>query len=163
MRGLALSLNFNDDYFHDEFNPAFPLLALWHYPPVREESDSWGVGPHTDYGVLTILMQDDVGGLQVETNRGDWIDVTPIPGRNSDFVLLKSHQLSLVMSLFSPGSLSSEKALTDFNFDINILFYFLTTRNFCLKKLLRLISRNNIRLRFHNAGIISAVKREDKP
>lgn len=80
MRGLALSLKFNDDYFHDKFNPAFPLLALWHYPPVPEESDSWGVGPHTDYGVLTILMQDDVGGLQVETSGGDWIDVTPIPG-----------------------------------------------------------------------------------
>lgn len=103
MKGLALSLKFNDDYFHDKFNPAFPLLALWHYPPVPEESDSWGVGPHTDYGVLTILMQDDVGGLQVETNGGDWIDVTPIPGRNSHFVLLKSHQLiSIVTSFFTP-------------------------------------------------------------
>lgn len=94
MRGLALSLKFNDDYFHDKFNPTFPLLALWHYPPVPAESDSWGVGPHTDYGVLTILMQDDVGGLQVETNSGNWIDVTPIPGRNTDFFILKSHRLS---------------------------------------------------------------------
>ena len=104
MRGLALSLKFNDDYFHDKFNPAFPLLALWHYPPVPEESDSWGVGPHTDYGVLTILMQDDVGGLQVETNGGDWIDVAPIPGRNT------------VVSSFTAGSLSAEKAFTDFKF-----------------------------------------------
>jgi len=83
MKGLALSLELNDDYFQDKFNPAFPLLALWHYPPVPAESDSWGVGPHTDYGVLTLLMQDDVGGLQVETKSGDWIDVPPIPGKDS--------------------------------------------------------------------------------
>lgn len=88
MRGLALSLKFSDDYFHDKFNPAFPLLALWHYPPVPAESDSWGVGPHTDYGVLTLLMQDDVGGLQVETTGGEWIDVTPISGRNTILFLL---------------------------------------------------------------------------
>ena len=37
-------------------------LALWHYPPVPAVLDSWGVEPHTDYGVLTLLMQDDVGG-----------------------------------------------------------------------------------------------------
>lgn len=82
MKGLALGLELNDDYFQEKFNPPFPLLALWHYPPVPAESDSWGVGPHTDYGVLTLLMQDDVGGLQVETSTGDWIDVPPIPGRN---------------------------------------------------------------------------------
>lgn len=91
MKGLALSLELNDDFFHDKFNPAFPLLALWHYPPVPSESDSWGVGPHTDYGVLTLLIQDDVGGLQVETKSGDWIDVPPIPGKTSlkhSFVLI---------------------------------------------------------------------------
>ena len=83
MKGLALSLELNDDFFLDKFTPAFPLLALWHYPPVPAESDSWGVGPHTDYGVLTLLMQDDVGGLQIETKGGDWIDVPPVPGKNS--------------------------------------------------------------------------------
>ncbi|XP_073258891.1 probable iron/ascorbate oxidoreductase DDB_G0283291 [Porites lutea] len=80
MKGLALSLELTEDFFHDIFNPAFPLLALWHYPPVPAVLDSWGVGPHTDYGVLTLLMQDDVGGLQIETESGKWIDVPPIPG-----------------------------------------------------------------------------------
>lgn len=81
MKGLALGLKLNDDYFHDKFNPAFPMMALWHYPPGPGDIDSWGVGPHTDYGVLTLLMQDGVGGLQVETRCGEWIDIHPITGR----------------------------------------------------------------------------------
>ena len=84
MKGLALSLELSEDFFLDIFNPAFFLLALWHYPPVPAVLDSWGVGPHTDYGVLTLLMQDDVGGggggHQIETESGKWVDVPPIPG-----------------------------------------------------------------------------------
>jgi isopenicillin N synthase-like dioxygenase len=39
----------------------------------------WGVGEHTDYGLLTILRQDDTGGLQVKSRSG-WVDARPIPG-----------------------------------------------------------------------------------
>ena len=57
------------------------LFRIFHYPALaRARADSrWSVGAHTDYGLLTILAQDDVGGLQVEY-RGKWIDVPHIPG-----------------------------------------------------------------------------------
>ncbi len=57
------------------------LFRIFHYPPVTpnpEADERWGVGEHTDYGVLTILKQDDVGGLQVKTG-SRWIDAPPVP------------------------------------------------------------------------------------
>ena len=57
MKGLALCLELNDDYFHDKFNPAFPMMALWHYPPVPGDSDSWGVGPNlVNYSYLLFIQ-----------------------------------------------------------------------------------------------------------
>ncbi len=53
------------------------LFRIFRYPPARGEG--WGVAEHTDYGLLTILHQDDAGGLQVR-GTGDWVDVDPEPG-----------------------------------------------------------------------------------
>ena len=54
------------------------LFRIFHYPPPPPEA-AWGVGEHTDYGLLTILAQDDRGGLEVRT-RGGWIDAPPLDG-----------------------------------------------------------------------------------
>jgi len=83
MEGIALSLNLDARYFHDRYT-ADPLILfrLFNYPtrPVPEGLDvQWGVGEHTDYGLLTILHQDDVGGLSVHTPQG-WVDAPPIAG-----------------------------------------------------------------------------------
>ena len=46
------------------------LFRIFHYPPpTPATSATWGVGEHTDYGLLTILLQDDAGGLEVQTPR----------------------------------------------------------------------------------------------
>jgi len=68
----------------DCFNPPTSWLRLLYYPPAREESSRvdgiYGSAPHTDFGCLTLLAQDDVGGLQVQSPAGEWIDVPRIEG-----------------------------------------------------------------------------------
>jgi isopenicillin N synthase-like dioxygenase len=83
MAGLSLSLGLPERYFHDRYT-ADPLVLfrVFHYPPpqsVALPADSWGVGEHTDYGLLTILKQDSMGGLEIKTRAG-WIAAPPIPG-----------------------------------------------------------------------------------
>ena len=82
MRGVALSLNLEPGYFRERYMAdPLTLFRIFHYPlvtPKPEADEQWGVGEHTDYGVLTILKQDDVGGLQVKT-RSRWIDAPPVP------------------------------------------------------------------------------------
>jgi isopenicillin N synthase-like dioxygenase len=81
MRGVALGLALPADHFRTEMMASpLTLFRIFHYPPTEPIADDrWGVGEHTDYGVLTILKQDDVGGLQVRTG-STWIDAPPLPG-----------------------------------------------------------------------------------
>lgn len=76
LRGIALSLDLDSDYFISTYT-AEPtvLFRIFHYP--ETSGPGWGVGEHTDYGLLTLLAQDGHGGLQVESD-GRWIDVPPI-------------------------------------------------------------------------------------
>lgn len=57
-------------------------LRLLHYPPRPDAvpEDLWGAAPHVDFGALTILAQDRVGGLEVQEPGGDWLPVQPYPG-----------------------------------------------------------------------------------
>jgi isopenicillin N synthase-like dioxygenase len=54
---------------------------LFHYAGAADGADQQGVGPHTDWNFLTLLLQDDVGGLQARSaGAGRWIDVSPVDG-----------------------------------------------------------------------------------
>ncbi|MEH2385764.1 MAG: 2-oxoglutarate and iron-dependent oxygenase domain-containing protein [Nostoc sp.] len=80
MAGIALSLGLKESYFADRYTKdPLILFRIFNYPPNSSSQSEWGVGEHTDYGVLTILKQDNVGGLQVKSKSG-WIDAPPIPG-----------------------------------------------------------------------------------
>jgi len=83
MEGVAESLGLERDYFHRTYT-ADPtvLFRVFHYPAEPEPADGeerWGVGEHTDYGLLTLLAQDTNGGLQVKSRRG-WVEAPPLQG-----------------------------------------------------------------------------------
>jgi isopenicillin N synthase-like dioxygenase len=82
LRGIALSLALPEDELTRRFTASpLTLFRIFNYPAPRagEDASAWGVGEHTDYGFLTILKQDDAGGLEVESRSG-WIEARPIPG-----------------------------------------------------------------------------------
>ena len=78
MEGVALSLRLDAHYFRRTYTARPTLLfRIVEYP--ANDGEGWGVGEHTDYGLLTLLPQDNNGGLQVKTPNG-WIEAPPIPG-----------------------------------------------------------------------------------
>ena len=83
MMGLALeAIGATDRSVLRAFDTPTIWLRLLHYPPQSPQSpgDLYGSAPHKDFGCLTLLAQDDVGGLQVQTPAGDWVDAPPMDG-----------------------------------------------------------------------------------
>src|SRR4051812_45289383 len=84
MEGVSLALELPADWFARAYT-AEPtvLFRIFHYPATGptdvDWTKSWGVGEHTDYGLLTLLAQDRFGGLQVKGPAG-WIEAPPIEG-----------------------------------------------------------------------------------
>lgn len=77
MKGFALGLGLDPNYFKQCFNEPLILFRVFNYPAHKKGEHLWGVGEHTDMGFLTILYQDQSGGLQAKTLEGEWIDIPP--------------------------------------------------------------------------------------
>ena len=79
---LAVALGLPRDWFAPHFRQPTTFLRLLHYPPhaVDAPEDAFGSAPHTDYGFITILVQDNQGGLEVRRKDGTWLAAPPIEG-----------------------------------------------------------------------------------
>jgi isopenicillin N synthase-like dioxygenase len=83
LRGFALSLELQPDYFEDSHHFVGCNLIFNYYPATEKtkiDRTQWGISPHTDYGTLTLLWQDRLGGLEVRNAAGEWISAPPIEG-----------------------------------------------------------------------------------
>ena len=80
LAGMALGLGLPASWFADHLTvDPLVLFRVFRYPPsIDGDDERWGVGEHTDYGLLTLLGQDANGGLQVRSTVG-WLDVDPVP------------------------------------------------------------------------------------
>ncbi|WP_102107062.1 isopenicillin N synthase family dioxygenase [Oceaniglobus roseus] len=79
-RPIARDLGLAEGWFAPHFDAPMAILRLLHYPPASGTAGEIGAGAHTDYGSLTLLMTDGVGGLQVKPRGQDWMDVPHVPG-----------------------------------------------------------------------------------
>ncbi|HAQ74674.1 2-oxoglutarate and iron-dependent oxygenase domain-containing protein [Stutzerimonas nitrititolerans] len=82
LRAIALALGTERNFFDRYFTEPISVFRMIHYPPRLSATrpDQQGAGAHTDYGCITLLHQDQTGGLQVQNLRGEWIDAPPIAG-----------------------------------------------------------------------------------
>jgi isopenicillin N synthase-like dioxygenase len=82
LRVCAVSLDMPPDYFLQWCVTPMVQMRLFHYPPQPPVTDdrTFGVAPHTDYGMITLLSQDPIGGLELRKRDGEWIGAPFIPG-----------------------------------------------------------------------------------
>jgi len=81
LRGIAVGLGLAPDYFLERYtrDPTV-LFRIFNYPPSSADAhdDELGVGEHTDYGLLTLLRQDEIGGLEI-WHEDRWLPAPPVP------------------------------------------------------------------------------------
>ncbi|GAA5892411.1 isopenicillin N synthase family dioxygenase [Sporobolomyces salmoneus] len=80
MRALALAMGLGENFFDDKVDQKAHNLRLLNYPPVEREKIAGGgnrAGSHTDYGTVTLLFQDMVGGLEVQDSQGQFVPAYP--------------------------------------------------------------------------------------
>lgn len=82
MEAFAIALDLPIDFFRKCHYGQNVALRYLHYPVMEKEptEDQIGCGTHTDFGTITLLFQDDVGGLQIQGRDGIWRDAAYIPG-----------------------------------------------------------------------------------
>ena len=82
LRVFALSLGLDEKFFLQYMKKPMVQTRLFHYPPqppVPRDAE-FGVAPHSDYGMITLLTQDPIGGLELRKRDGEWVAAPWVEG-----------------------------------------------------------------------------------
>lgn len=98
LNAISESLGAEPDYIHSVTGKNMAINSSLHfYSPNFDGSKAMGLNPHKDILTLTVLVQDQTGGLQV-LKEDRWVDVKPLPGslvvNVGESIQVKSHFLS---------------------------------------------------------------------
>jgi len=80
LSSLAKSLGFPESRFLRESETPYLLLKMIHYRGTPEGLPRSGVAPHVDFSWITLLLQDETGGLEVLNGEGSWMPAPPVRG-----------------------------------------------------------------------------------
>ncbi|PZW44901.1 isopenicillin N synthase-like dioxygenase [Humitalea rosea] len=82
LRVFATSLDLPQDFFLQYTKKPMVQTRLFHYPPSPPVTDAsaFGVAPHSDYGMITLLTQDPIGGLELRKRDGEWVRAPFVEG-----------------------------------------------------------------------------------
>lgn len=82
MEVFAMVAGLPEGHFAPMWARSMSSLRLLHYPPqpAQAEDNQIGCGSHTDWGAVTVLLQDEIGGLEVQAASGEWLYADPMPG-----------------------------------------------------------------------------------
>lgn len=75
---ISQSLGLEPTYIETIFKEGFQIGIVNFYPECPQPDLTMGIAPHSDHGGLTVLLQNDVGGLQVR-HKDHWVAVEPVP------------------------------------------------------------------------------------
>ncbi|KAH7834634.1 hypothetical protein Vadar_018132 [Vaccinium darrowii] len=80
LKGLSESLGFEQSYIEKAMNleSGLQIFAANLYPLCPQPELAMGIPAHTDHGLLTLLIENEIGGLQIQHN-GKWFNVNPLP------------------------------------------------------------------------------------
>ncbi|KAI0346700.1 thymine dioxygenase [Trametopsis cervina] len=130
LRALALAFHLPVDYFCSSHESADNQLRLLHYPSVLTEDLNSGkitrIGAHSDFGSITLLVQDSVGGLEIEdpNNPGEFLSVPPVEGglivNAGDFLARWSNDIirSTIHRVRAPPNSVSKDGMTQERYSI---------------------------------------------
>jgi isopenicillin N synthase-like dioxygenase len=81
LRAFAIGLGVAEGFFDSRFARPMAQMRLLRYPPHHGLAERRiGAGEHTDFGYLTMILQDEAGGLEIRDTGGAWVPVPPLPG-----------------------------------------------------------------------------------